>query len=85
VLRDGGRMFVFEDFFHSPVDRIRRVFHALSEVDSIRLKQYNIQEFNNMPENVPPKPPLRNRRESRTCPHCKSPAVYEQRDLSFAS
>jgi hypothetical protein len=44
-----------------------------------------MQVVNNMPENVPPNPPLRNRRESRTCPHCKSPAVYEQRDLSFAS
>jgi hypothetical protein len=38
-------MFVFEQFFHSPVNRIRRVFHALSEVDSVRLKQCNIQEF----------------------------------------
>jgi hypothetical protein len=26
-------MFVFEDLFHSPVDRIRRVFHATPQVD----------------------------------------------------
>jgi len=38
-------MFVFEQFFHSPVNRIRRVFHALSEMDSVRFKQCNIQEF----------------------------------------
>ena len=44
-----------------------------------------MQVVNNMPENALPEPPLRNRRESRTCPHCKSPAVYEQRDLSFTS
>ena len=37
-------MFVFEQFFHSPVDRIRRVFHALAQADSICLKQYNIEE-----------------------------------------
>jgi hypothetical protein len=38
-------MFIFEQFFHSPVDRFRRVFHALSQGDPVRLKQYNIQEF----------------------------------------
>jgi hypothetical protein len=38
-------MFVFLLFFHSPVDRFRRVFHATLQADSVRLKQYNIQEF----------------------------------------
>jgi hypothetical protein len=38
-------MFVFLQFFHSPVDRFRRVFHATLQVDPVRLKQYNIQKI----------------------------------------
>src|SRR6266851_10441427 len=45
AFRDAARVFDCEQFFHSPVDRIRRVFHALSQVDSVRLKQCNIKKF----------------------------------------
>ena len=42
-----------------------------------------MENVNNMPTNEPPKPPLRNMAEQRTCPHCNSVATYQRSDLRF--
>jgi hypothetical protein len=43
------------------------------------------ENVNNMPTVEPPKPPLRNMAEERTCPHCNQPAIYKRADLIFRS
>jgi hypothetical protein len=45
AFRAAARTFIFEQFFHSAVDRLRRVFNATLQVDSVRLKQRNIQKI----------------------------------------
>jgi hypothetical protein len=40
---------------------------------------------NNMPMVEPPKPPLRNMAEEKTCPRCKATAIYKRGDLIFKS
>jgi hypothetical protein len=52
---------------------------AFSDIDD----QHPRQVVNNMPDNEPPKPPLRNGAEYRTCPHCNSTAVYKRGELKF--
>ena len=52
---------------------------VFSEIDP----EHPRQVVNDMPRNDPPKPPLRNGRETRTCPHCNSSAVYKRIDLKL--
>lgn len=46
-------------------------------------EQHPRQAVNDMPNNIPPKPPLRNGEEQRICPHCNSGSTYERGNLRF--
>lgn len=45
--------------------------------------EHPMENVNNMPTAEPPKPPLRNMAEERTCPHCNATATYKRIDLKF--
>jgi hypothetical protein len=52
---------------------------AFSNIDELHPRQV----VNNMPTSTPPKPPLNNGAEERTCPHCNSISTYKRGDLRF--